>query len=208
MCVGFSHAPNLGSSLQPRQVPWLGIEPATLWFAGQQSIHWATPARVFKYFSSHLILNPKRSLSHRWGNQGTESEVTCLMPQSQDVVELGLGLGRLASEPLSLQWNNLNWPTVSIGQQPARFSQGQHNEKPNLSSVGPKLKKSCWGDSWFLQWEVFFTQPHHWGRAGGGQSYPLGEQATSCGGGGRVRPSKLRIKIRHRLKNSLLIQRH
>ena len=29
-----------------RHVPWLGIEPATLWITGWHSIHWATPARV------------------------------------------------------------------------------------------------------------------------------------------------------------------
>ena len=37
-------------------MPWLGIEPATLWFAGRHSIHWATPARAsfntFKAYSS------------------------------------------------------------------------------------------------------------------------------------------------------------
>ena len=32
-----------GPGLQPRHVPWLGIEPATLWFAGQSLIRWATP---------------------------------------------------------------------------------------------------------------------------------------------------------------------
>ena len=31
---------------QPRPVPWLRIETATLWFAGRHSIHWATPARA------------------------------------------------------------------------------------------------------------------------------------------------------------------
>ena len=34
-----------GPSPQPRHVPWLGIELATRWLAGQHSIHWATPAR-------------------------------------------------------------------------------------------------------------------------------------------------------------------
>ena len=34
---------------QPRHVPWLGIEPANLWFAGPRSIHWATPARARRY---------------------------------------------------------------------------------------------------------------------------------------------------------------
>ena len=34
-----------GPGLQPSHVPWLGIELATLWFAGRYSIHWATLAR-------------------------------------------------------------------------------------------------------------------------------------------------------------------
>ena len=34
------------AGLQPRHVPWLGIDPVTLWFTGQQSIHWATQARA------------------------------------------------------------------------------------------------------------------------------------------------------------------
>ena len=44
MCGCLSQAPYWGPGLQPRHVPWLGIEWATLWFAGQRSIHWATPA--------------------------------------------------------------------------------------------------------------------------------------------------------------------
>ena len=35
-----------GPCLQPRHVPWLGIEPETLGFSGQCSVHWVTPARV------------------------------------------------------------------------------------------------------------------------------------------------------------------
>ena len=46
MCGCLSHAPHWGSGLQFRHVPWLGIELVTLWFAGQNSIHWATPARA------------------------------------------------------------------------------------------------------------------------------------------------------------------
>ena len=41
-----SHTPNQGPGPQLRHVPWLGIKPPTLWFAGQRSIHWATPVRV------------------------------------------------------------------------------------------------------------------------------------------------------------------
>ena len=34
----------------PRHVPWLGIEPATLQFTDWHSIHWATPARASNVF--------------------------------------------------------------------------------------------------------------------------------------------------------------
>ena len=47
MCSCLSHAPYWGPGLQPRHVPWLGIEPATLWFTGRSSIHWATPTRAY-----------------------------------------------------------------------------------------------------------------------------------------------------------------
>ena len=43
-----------GPGPQPRHVPWLGIEPGTLWFTGQPSVHWATPARAN---SSNFNLN-------------------------------------------------------------------------------------------------------------------------------------------------------
>ena len=43
--------PLWGPGLQPRHVPWLGIEPVALWFAGQHSVHWATPARVYSFLS-------------------------------------------------------------------------------------------------------------------------------------------------------------
>ena len=41
-----SHAPIQGPGPQPRHMPWLGIELATLWFAGWCPIHWTTPARA------------------------------------------------------------------------------------------------------------------------------------------------------------------
>ena len=50
MCGCFSHTPNWGPGLQLRHVPWLGIKPATLWSAGQHSIHWATPARAVPWY--------------------------------------------------------------------------------------------------------------------------------------------------------------
>ena len=47
-----SHSPNRGPGPQPRHVPWLRIKLAVFWFAGQSSIHWATPATEwFKHFT-------------------------------------------------------------------------------------------------------------------------------------------------------------
>ena len=46
MCGCLSFTPHQGPGPQRRQVPWLGIEPVTLWFAGWHSIHWATQARA------------------------------------------------------------------------------------------------------------------------------------------------------------------
>ena len=37
MCGGLSHTPYWGPGPQSRCVPWLGIELATLWFAGQST---------------------------------------------------------------------------------------------------------------------------------------------------------------------------
>ena len=53
-----SHTPNQGPGPQLRNVPWLGIEPVTLQFAGWHSIHWATPVRILTlifYWADFLI---------------------------------------------------------------------------------------------------------------------------------------------------------
>ena len=41
-----SHGPYWGPGPKSRHVPWLRIEPVTLWFASPPSIHRATPARA------------------------------------------------------------------------------------------------------------------------------------------------------------------
>ena len=47
--------PPWGPGLQPRHVPWQGIEPATFRFTGWHSIHWATPARAISFFlTAHI----------------------------------------------------------------------------------------------------------------------------------------------------------
>ena len=47
MCGCLLCAPHWGPGPQPRHVPWLGTEPATLWFVGPHSVHWATPATAW-----------------------------------------------------------------------------------------------------------------------------------------------------------------
>ena len=70
MCGHLSCILFRGPGPKPRHVPWLGIEPVTLWFAGQHSIHWATPGRahlssfyassqftkLFSHWLAHLVL--------------------------------------------------------------------------------------------------------------------------------------------------------
>ena len=43
-CLSYAH--KRGPGLQPRHVPWPGIEPATFQLAGWRSVHWATPDRA------------------------------------------------------------------------------------------------------------------------------------------------------------------
>ena len=50
ICGYLSSTPYQGPGPQPRHVSWLGIEPGTLRFSGQRSIHWATPARTISEF--------------------------------------------------------------------------------------------------------------------------------------------------------------
>ena len=50
MCGSLSHTSYQGPGLQPRHMPWLGIELETFWFTGQHSIHWATPLRDISLF--------------------------------------------------------------------------------------------------------------------------------------------------------------
>ena len=59
MCGCLQCTPYWGPDPQPRHVPWLGIQPATLWFAVQNSLYWATPARAL---SSSCIIHWKIKL--------------------------------------------------------------------------------------------------------------------------------------------------
>ena len=54
LCVSY-----WGPGLQPRHVPWLGIQLAALWFKGWHSIHWTTPAREYLTFLSPVFSSDK-----------------------------------------------------------------------------------------------------------------------------------------------------
>ena len=71
MCGCPSCAPCWGSGLQPGYVPWLGIEPVTLWFTGWCSIHWATPAKAVLHilswvFNAGSLTHSPNSTSNQW----------------------------------------------------------------------------------------------------------------------------------------------
>ena len=58
MCGCHSCTPYWGPGPQPRNVPWLGIELATLWFTGCHSVHQATPARAEYTFLKQKVKQP------------------------------------------------------------------------------------------------------------------------------------------------------
>ena len=74
VCGHLSCTPHRGPGLQPRHVPWLGIELATLWFAAWHSVHWATPAMAqLKQFlkrgcyrNSHSLLVGMQMVQPLW----------------------------------------------------------------------------------------------------------------------------------------------
>ena len=93
MCGCLLRAPYWGPGLHPRHVPWLGIEPVTLWFAGQCSIHWATPVRAIFGIKKKIIFivpkrgrgkslsvwgGAKRSCCWQWVQTTTPQSVKCL----------------------------------------------------------------------------------------------------------------------------------
>ena len=51
MCGCLLHIPYGGRNLQPRHVPWPGIELVTFSFPGWHSVHWTTPARVMLFWN-------------------------------------------------------------------------------------------------------------------------------------------------------------
>ena len=82
LCGCLSHAPYWRPGQQPRHVPWLGIKPATLWFTGQHSIHWATPARAlfFVLIEIYLTYNLHWSTKpYRWKESSKSSSSAILL---------------------------------------------------------------------------------------------------------------------------------
>ena len=67
-----------GPGPQPRHVPWLEIEPGSLWFAVRHSAHWATPAR-----DGYILKLEVTELTYRW--------VVCVRERNQEWPQLGRG---------------------------------------------------------------------------------------------------------------------
>ena len=51
MCDCVSRTPYWGPGPRSKHVPWLEIEPGTIWFTGWRSIHWAIPVRAKFFFN-------------------------------------------------------------------------------------------------------------------------------------------------------------
>ena len=82
MCGCLSWAPYWEPGLQPRPMPWRGMEPATPCFAGWHSIHWATPAKaVYTFFNKMWTYGVR---SQESGDQA---------PGSNTLQSLDLGFG-------------------------------------------------------------------------------------------------------------------
>ena len=77
--------PGTWLGLQPKHVPWLRIKPAALWFAGQCSIHWATPGRaqVYPYIWASRHGDPQVTIPDLWNHSHSSghcfSTVKCLI---------------------------------------------------------------------------------------------------------------------------------
>ena len=82
-------APYWGPGPQPRHVSWLGIKLVTLWFAGQCSIHRATPARAhalrfkntFPILTSSTELESKREAGSPEPGNGADVFHSPLLPK-------------------------------------------------------------------------------------------------------------------------------
>ena len=99
MCGCLSHIPYWGPGPQPRHLPWLGIELATLWFTGRHLIHWVTPAKAnfVLFFRERVRVGERRGEKHRYVR---ETGIGCLLhapnwgpgPQPGHVPWLGMEL--------------------------------------------------------------------------------------------------------------------
>lgn len=119
-----------------------------------------------------------------------------------------LSSGSLASEPMLFKWKKLNRPTSVHRAAPCQVFLGPgRNEEPCLSSVGSHLEKSFWGDADSSSGRHFPPATTlREGRRGPALPYDEQDKPVEEVLGGGLRPSKLRVKIGHRLKNSLLSQ--
>ena len=112
-----------GHGLQPKHVPWLGIQLTTLWFAGPHSIHWATPARALMRILKISSLNTVYS-SCGQGPHFKLSVKLCWAVVSKGEVCVFWRETRLVSN-LALSLTKLSW----------MWDESPHPPEPFFSSV-------------------------------------------------------------------------
>ena len=72
MCGCLSHGPHCGPGPQPRHVPWLGIEPVTLWFAAlAQSTELHQPGHTFILLKTPITFYSQKEVNKKKTGQET-----------------------------------------------------------------------------------------------------------------------------------------
>ena len=119
MCGCLLCTPHWGPGPQPRHVPWPGIKPVTLWFTGQHSIHWATPARA-KSFKNTKI----------------SSKIFCIKSTFENL---------LSARHCPPWWGPRKWTrqsSCSLVGDPT----GNSYRSTCLTAIGYVLEREVWGD--------------------------------------------------------------
>ena len=119
MCGCLLRVPCWGPGPQSGHVAWLSTEPATLWFVGRHSVHWATPARAELCFSEVSVACPlkfQRELA-RWGSlriSGGGCHFHVLPTRGRRVTPVAVGTAASWTLSLCAPCESLLFPTTSV----------------------------------------------------------------------------------------------
>ena len=150
------HNPGWGPGPQPRHVPWLRITPATIWFTGQYSNHWATPTRARFCLNWSVWWQPGApKFADAQGGWGPWLELT-----KKDLQEICLnGVGVPFRRRIEIKGNRccLRSQPWCVGPNSGGFAVGFQAATFCLHGWG-QLRSKVSSTSWSprLDWEVFF----------------------------------------------------